>query len=74
MDELRDVPCRPLDEFETENLPKLRAGDELASAQGPRRLRMIGAIRARDECLKCHSADPGELLGAFSYDLRRDRP
>jgi hypothetical protein len=74
MDELRDAPTRPLDDFEAENLPKLRAGEELASAQGPRRVRMIGAIRARDECLKCHTAEAGELLGAFSYDLRRDRP
>jgi hypothetical protein len=73
MDELRDAPTRPLDEFEAEHLPKLRAGEELSSAQGPRRVRMMGAIRARAECLKCHSVEPNELLGAFSYDLRRDR-
>jgi hypothetical protein len=35
---------------------------------------MLGAIRARDTCLKCHSVDKNELLGAFSYDLRLDLP
>lgn len=74
MDELRDAKTRPLDEFEAEGLTKLRAGEELSFAQGPRRVRMLGAIRARDECLKCHSVDRGGLLGAFSYDLRRDLP
>jgi hypothetical protein len=73
MDELRDAPTRPLDELEAEHLAKLRAGEEVSSAQGPRRVRMMGAIRARADCLKCHSVEPNELLGAFSYDLRRDR-
>jgi hypothetical protein len=74
MDELRDAPTRPLDEFEVEGLTKLKAGEELYRAESGRRVRMVGAIRARDECLKCHSVDKGELLGAFSYDLRRDLP
>jgi hypothetical protein len=74
MDELRDAPTRPLDEFEAERLPNVRAGEEISAAYGPRRIRLLGAIRARDACLKCHSVDPGELLGAFSYDLRRDLP
>jgi hypothetical protein len=74
MDELRDAPTRPLDEFESERLPKLLAGEEFSAAQAPRRVRMLGAIRARAECLKCHSVDQGDLLGAFSYDLRRDLP
>jgi hypothetical protein len=72
MDELRDAPIRPLDEFEVEHLPKLQAGEDVSSVQGPWRIRMIGAIRAQAECLKCHSVEPNELLGAFSYDLRRD--
>jgi hypothetical protein len=73
MDELRDAPTRPLDEFEAQQLPRLRIGDQLAFNQGARRVRMLGAIRARAECLNCHYADTGELLGAFSYDLRRDQ-
>jgi hypothetical protein len=74
MDELREAPTRKLDEFEAERLPQLQAGEEFSAAQGPRRVRMLGAIRAHAECLKCHSVDQGELLGAFSYDLRRDLP
>jgi hypothetical protein len=74
MDELRDAPTRPLDEFEADGLAKLHAGEELTYAHGPRRVRILGALRARDECLKCHSVNKGELLGAFSYDLRRDVP
>jgi hypothetical protein len=74
MYELRDAATRPLDEFEAENLPKLRAGSEMADAQAPRRVRVVGALRARADCIKCHNVDQGELLGAFSYDLRRDLP
>jgi hypothetical protein len=74
MDELRDAPTRPLDDFEAERLPKLRAGEELSTAQGPRRVRMLGAIRAQADCLRCHGVNQGDLLGAFSYDLRRDLP
>jgi hypothetical protein len=74
MDELRDAPTRPLDDFEAGGLVKLRSGDELVTAQGPHRIRMVGALRAREECLRCHTGDPGDLLGAFSYDLRRDIP
>jgi hypothetical protein len=74
MDELRDAPTRPLDDFERARLEQLRAGRDLSAASAPRRIRMLGAIRARNSCLKCHSADTGDLLGAFSYDLRLDLP
>jgi hypothetical protein len=74
MDELRDAPTRPLDDFERERLPKLQAGEELSAGQGPRRIRMLGAIRAQDLCLNCHTANKDDLLGAFSYDLRLDLP
>jgi hypothetical protein len=74
MDELRAAPTRPLDEFESERLAKLRSGETLSAAEGPRRLRMLGAIRAQEICLNCHTAKKDDLLGAFSYDLRRDWP
>ena len=47
MDELRDAPTRPLDEFERERLSKLQAGEEISAAQGPRRLRVLGALARR---------------------------
>jgi hypothetical protein len=31
---------------------------------------MLGAIRATKTCQKCHDAEIGDLLGAFSYTLR----
>jgi hypothetical protein len=74
MDELRDAPTRPLDDFERERLPKLQAGEEISAAQGARRLRVLGALRATESCLTCHTAVKNDLLGAFSYDLRLDMP
>jgi hypothetical protein len=74
MAELRTAPTRPLDEFEREQLPRLFRGDDLAAVPAPRRIRMLGAIRAFEECLNCHNAAEKDLLGAFSYDLRLDLP
>ena len=69
MDELADAPLRPLDEFEAKNLPELRDGAELRAERLGRYARMLGAIRAVDQCLGCHDAKRGDLLGAFSYEL-----
>ena len=33
-------------------------------------LRMLGAIRAANQCVACHAAERGQLLGAFSYTLQ----
>lgn len=74
MDELRDAPIRPLDSFERDQLSALRGGGDIVAAQAPGRIRMLGALRAVDECLNCHNVAAGDLLGVFSYDLRRDPP
>jgi hypothetical protein len=34
------------------------------------RIRMLGGILAVKQCLQCHQAKVGDLLGAFSYELR----
>jgi hypothetical protein len=67
MDLLRGVELRSLDEFERTGLPRLEHGEEIVVAQIEKRLRMLGEIRASQECLSCHTAKRGELLGAFSY-------
>lgn len=36
------------------------------------RIEMVGSLRAEEQCLQCHDAERGELLGAFSYELIRD--
>ncbi len=62
---------RSLDEFEERGLRAVRGGEDLVwSPEAP--TRMLGAVRARKECLDCHpGAREGDLLGAFSYFLTK---
>lgn len=68
---LNAVPVRPLDEWESVQLIGLKNGQELIVERKTGAVRMFGAIRAAEKCQLCHQANPGDLLGAFSYDLRR---
>jgi hypothetical protein len=72
MDELIDAPTRPLDSFETQSLEKLRAGEEIVVERQRDELRMLGSLRAARQCTECHSVSRGDLLGAFTYRLRRE--
>ena len=72
MDKLRDAPVRPLDEFEAKSLKQLEGGKDLEVEYTSDRIRMLGSIRALKQCVKCHHAERGELLGAFTYKLKRD--
>ncbi|QDU61815.1 hypothetical protein Pan216_26800 [Planctomycetes bacterium Pan216] len=74
MDDLVDAPRRPLDAFETEALDKLRFEEDLVVEETESSVRMLGSLRAGENCLKCHHGRRGDLLGAFSYELRRKRP
>ena len=74
MDELKAVPTRALTKFESESLAKLREGEEVPTLSTTNHIQMLGAIRAGNHCLQCHEVPHGTLLGAFSYDLRRDPP
>ncbi len=75
MDRLAEVPVRPLDNYERQALETLERGEDVATGTpDSNRIRMLGAIRAARSCLKCHSVERGELLGAFSYVLERTRP
>ena len=68
----KTAPKRPLGEFETAALAKLRDGDDVVLQASSQEMRVLGAIRARNECLSCHkSAEVGTLLGAFTYTLHR---
>jgi hypothetical protein len=71
MDELREASTRPLDAFETGGLKQLVDGDYLVVGEAADKLRMLGSVRAVEQCEKCHGAERGDLLGAFSYTLRR---
>ncbi len=70
MSELREAPTRSLDNFELAGLEALRAGENIFVRTTLQGLRMLGGVRAATECIKCHSGERGELLGAFSYALR----
>jgi hypothetical protein len=74
MDELKDAATRPLDGFERDALPKLLRDDDLVVDDSAETVRMLGALRAGKDCLACHRGSRGDLLGAFSYELRRARP
>jgi hypothetical protein len=67
MDEVKDVPTRKLSSWESASLERLRAGENVFLDESPEQIRMFGAIRANKECLQCHDASRGELLGAFTY-------
>jgi hypothetical protein len=71
MDELVNAQTRPPDAFEGAGLAALRQGEDLVTQPAGDTLRMLGAIRSVKQCVDCHGGERGDLLGAFSYTLRR---
>jgi hypothetical protein len=71
MKELRKAATRSLTAFEEKALAALQMGADLASEAGADRIHLFGSLRAGQQCLDCHEVQRGTLLGAFSYDLRR---
>jgi len=61
---------RELDLFEEAGLSALQSGEDLYIGRQAKALRMLGALRATKQCLSCHDAQHGDMLGAFSYVLR----
>lgn len=74
MDELKSAPKRAPDEFETAGLDALRNGELLFMRESSTAMRLLGAVRAANQCTTCHACDRGELLGAFSYTFKRVEP
>ena len=67
-----DVETRDLDDFETEALKQLEAGEKTVTRATTNRILMLGALRASHDCLSCHATHKvGDLLGAFSYEFLR---
>ena len=65
-----EVPVRRLDRFEASNLHRVCGPDlDVFTESEGTEVRMIGALRAINQCLECHSARRGEVLGVFSYRL-----
>jgi hypothetical protein len=72
MDDLKKSQTRPLSEFEGRALRAVRDGEDLVAEATTNRIEMMGSLRATKQCLDCHHAHRGDLLGAFSYELQRD--
>ena len=58
---------------EARALQSLREGEDLVAEATTHRIEMMGSLRATKQCLDCHHAHRGDLLGAFSYELQRDQ-
>ncbi|HYV36211.1 MAG TPA: hypothetical protein VE988_10935 [Gemmataceae bacterium] len=71
MEKKGKVPTRALNIFEATGLKQLQEGDDLYVREGEGAIRMVGAVRSVEQCLKCHGGQRGDLLGAFSYRLQR---
>ncbi|MBX7105172.1 MAG: hypothetical protein K1X57_13910 [Gemmataceae bacterium] len=74
MEKLGTIPTRKLTAFEEVGLTAIRSGKDLYAREFGDTMRMLGAIRAVEQCTTCHACDRGELLGAFSYTLGRAKP
>ena len=72
MEELSDVPTRPLNSFEQAALERLHKGMDVINKASLNKIEMIGSLRASKQCMQCHDVQRGALLGAFSYELLRD--
>jgi hypothetical protein len=74
LDELRSADTRLLHDFETRALAQLRTDEDVVIEEVEGAMRMVGALRAGNHCIQCHSARRGELIGALSYEFRRTTP
>ena len=74
MAEIVDAKTRPLTNFEQQALRSLRGGEDLVTEVDTNEIQMVGSLRSVKQCLECHAGRRGDLLGAFSYRLRRDPP
>jgi hypothetical protein len=78
------IRTRPLTGFESNSVTLLAAGTNFVTSPHQAKTAsheaaveqrfVLGAIRASQDCLKCHQCDEGKLLGAFSYILTRVAP
>ena len=69
-----DFQSRALSAFEQRALAALRKGQTVERSRDADTdtIEVMGALRGDGTCLKCHkNAKEGELLGAFSYRMRR---
>lgn len=66
------LKTRPVGEFEEKALKAFQQGEDLAHLRQGDKLSVVGSIRAGGACLQCHEGGRGDLLGAFTYALKRE--
>jgi len=65
---------RPLTAFEQRAVAELKAGEDVAVENNETGHFVVGALRAQEDCLKCHGGKTGDVLGALSYRLISAQP
>jgi hypothetical protein len=70
MKDVKDLPTRDLDIFESRALDSLRTGDHYVADKSGKEIRMMAPIFAGNRCTNCHD-QKGQMLGAFTYVLER---
>jgi hypothetical protein len=70
MKDVKDLPTRDLNIFETRALDSILAGEHYVAEQTGKEIRMLAPIFAGNRCLSCHD-QKGQMLGAFTYTLER---
>lgn len=66
MKDVKDLPTRDLNVFESRALESLRGGQQMIAEKTGKQIHMMAPIFAGNRCLTCHS-QKGQMLGAFSY-------
>jgi hypothetical protein len=65
---------RALTAFEERAVAELKAGEDVAVEANETGRFVVGALRAQEDCLKCHGGKTGDVLGALSYRLTSAEP
>lgn len=65
------VPTRNVNREESAAVPKLQGDVQLIATfdEEDSKIRLVGAIRAKQSCTHCHDTTEGSLLGAFTYSI-----
>jgi hypothetical protein len=75
VDALKTADTRLLDDFEIRALAKLRTAEDVVVEEAGGVVRVLGALRAGNQCVRCHAGSRGELIGGLSYEFhRKSRP
>ena len=72
MKQMAEASRRPVNAFELAGLDKMRAGTDIIVKEYGMKAVVLGALRAKASCAKCHDVNEGELLGALIYTVEKN--